>query len=818
MTPFLWLSLLFLLLATSPTFGQGPSPGAVTLRVGGAGGFKLPDKNETAPRYRADRAIVEAFEHKYPYIHLESAQGLQISGPAAESSLLMQFAGGTAPDVVYVNFRQSATYVSQGFLTPLDAYIAQDPGVLGPINPLVLKVLRDVGHGKIYSLPYSQFVQALYYRKDLFQAAGLDPNRPPASWGEFYDDCKKLTNQQKGVWGFEFENDPADTAYYWINFLWQAGGDIVTRDSHGNWHAAFDSPAGVTALLFYKHLMDDPWVGEGGKTYYGVAHHSSTFAQDRANGTVAMWFAYQSNVIANMADASQINPNIVGIAPMPRGPTGITANELNAAMWGISSQIKDPRVRDAAWKFVKFMASDEADRIRTESYVEAGLGNTVNPLSLEKHGYGDFTTKASRAWLAANQTLFANGHPEPYGDNMSQIYVLLGEPLSTIELYPNDNPRLLLAHAAKEVDTKLTGYVDPRVMARRRAAALAIFILLIVGTLAVIGIRLSPSFPERGQGVVPGTPPVGTGRKARGSGGGERVTTAVHVAAWLIMAPAVLSILVWAYYPLARGLEIAFENYRLIGASHFVGLDNFIDLFYSPTFWYGVRASTLYTVYTLLFGFALPIILALALSEIPVGRILFRTVYYLPAVTAPLVIAFLWKIFLDGSPHGLLNQILSGASGGYIAPHDWLGKPKTALLSIVAQSLWGSVGPGCIIYLAALRGIPEDIYEAADLDGAGILQKIRHITLPTLRPLIVINLVGATIAAFQISDKILVMTGGGPVYSTHTLGLEIFYNSFLYLKFGYGAAAAWVMGSLLIGFTLLQLRILRRVSFSAASA
>ena len=110
---------------------------------------------------------------------------------------------------------------------------------------------------------------------------------------------------------------------------------------------------------------------------------------------------------------------------MPRGPTGITANEINAAMWGISSQIKDPRVRDAAWEFVKFMGSDDADRIRTKAFVEAGLGNTINPLSLKKYGYEDYASAQSKSWLAANETLFAHGKPEPYAQNMNQIYVLL---------------------------------------------------------------------------------------------------------------------------------------------------------------------------------------------------------------------------------------------------------------------------------------------------------------------------------------------------------------------------------------------------------
>ena len=146
----------------------------------------------------------------------------------------------------------------------------------------------------------------------------------------------------------------------------------------------------------------------------------------------------------------------------------------------------------------------------------------------------------------------------------------------------------------------------------------------------------------------------------------------------------------------------------------------------------------------------------------------------------------------------------------------WLDNPKIALLAVILPAIWASAGPGSLIYQAALRSIPDEMYEAADLDGAGIWTKIWRVTLPTLKPLIIINLVGAVIGSFQATDNILVMTGGGPLYSTQTLGLEIWYNAFLFLKFGYATSAAWVMGALLIGFTMYQLRIMKDLRFAAA--
>ena len=783
--------------------------GPVTLRVGGAGGFKLPDKNATDPKSHADRVIVDAFERTHPEVHLESAQGLQIGGQAAESNLLLAFAGGTAPDVVYVNFRSSASYAQQGFLMPLDGYLAREPEVLSHIQPTLLPILRDAGHGHIYSVPYLAAVQALYYRKDLFQAAGLDPDRPPANWDEFYADAQALTDQPKGVWGFEFGTDSDASAYWWINFLWQAGGEVIKRNPKGQWVAAFNTPEGVLALNFYKKLVADPWKGKDGKTYHGVATHSSTLGQDRATGKVAMWFQYQSNVIANQADATQINPSVVGIAPMPKGPTGITANEANAYMWGISSQIKDPRVRDAAWQFVKFMASDEADRLRTQSYVEAGLGNTVNPVALQKYGYEDYTSPQSKVWLKTNQTLFTHGHPEPYGENMSQIYNLLGEPLGEIEQNPNADPKALLDKAARSVDAKLTGYVPPDIMRVRRAWAWTMFTLLLLGVsgyLAWLGRRLWRERRAAQAARVYSSRPSG-------------LPLGLHLLIWLFMLPAVVSIVVWRYYPLVRGLIMAFQDYHVLGASHFIGLDNFIDLAGADTFWYAVRNSFLYTAIFLVLGFFLPLAVAFGLTEVPRGQILFRTLYYLPAITAPLAITFMWKWFEDGTPAGLFNGLLlslANVFGQHPDPVKWLENPNIALLSVLLPSIWASAGPGSLIYQAALRSIPQEMYEAADLDGAGVWTKIWSVTLPTLKPLIIINLVGAVIGTFQATDNILVMTGGGPLYSTQTLGLEIWYNAFLFLKFGYATAAAWVMGALLVGFTLYQLRIMKDLRYAAA--
>ena len=244
-----------------------------------------------------------------------------------------------------------------------------------------------------------------------------------------------------------------------------------------------------------------------------------------------------------------------------------------------------------------------------------------------------------------------------------------------------------------------------------------------------------------------------------------------------------------------------------------LGLDNFIEAFTRPTFWQSVRNTLVYVTMSLGIGFVIPIILAILVTEVPRGKVVFRTIYYLPAAMSALVVMFLWRWFYEPTPEGLLNSAL-GFFG--IPAQKWLADPRLAMFCVVIPAVWGAAGPASLIYQAALKTVSDEQYEAADLDGAGILRKVWTITLPNIKALVIINFVGAFIGAFKAMQNIFVMTGGGPARATHTIGMEIFFNAYLFLNFGYATAVAWILGSLLIDFTLYQLRILKRMEFTAA--
>ena len=793
LVPLLWFCFAF------PAFCRAQSPTAasepVTIRVGGAHpSWGIPDRNATSPSDRAKRAVFDAFSRKYPGIRLERYSSLSLSGDAAESGILMAFAGGTAPDVVYVNFRMLRNYAGQGFLRPLDDLVQQNPDALARVQPAIGRELPVDGH--YYTVPSAQYVQALYYRKDLFRAAGLNPNHPPANWDEFYADAQTLTDQSRGQWGFSFEQ--GEEAYYWINFLWSAGGEVAVQKPNGPYLAAFNTPEGVSALEFYRKLISGPWRDKSGKAWKGVASRTTTRKQDISGGKVGMWFAYQSDDIANM-NQFDLNPSLIGIAPMPKGPTGKTANEVNAAMWGINSAVRDQRKLDACWTFLRFMGSEEAAHIRTRAYVENGLGQLVNPVELKKWGYTEYISPTQDAWVKSSRELFQTGKPEPNGPNMAFIYKLLNEPLDQSILYPDRPAAQILDVSVAKINTKLLNYTPPAEMARKRTIAWGIVALLGgLGTFVLTRTLLQTVRVLR--------------RQRREATPTPRLPARIHLQAWAFMAPAVASIAVWAYLPLMRGMLMAFQDYRILGHSRWIGMDNFIEAWGQETFRRGITNSFLFTAWLLGLGFLLPVVLALLLNEIGRGKVLFRVLFYLPAVTTGIVTAILFKQFFDAAPSGLANTLLAAL---HLAPQKWLQDPAQAMFAVVVPIVWAGAGPGCIIYLAALQSIPDEMYEAADLDGAGFWSKIVRITLPTLSPLIIINLVGATIGAFKIMEPVLVQTGGGPDNATYTIGLEVWYNAFMYLKFGYATAAAWMMGTVLIGLTIYQLRVLQNVRFAS---
>lgn len=760
--------------------------------------WNIPVKDVRTTRDKAARAVFEKFLELHPEIDIVKTAGITLVGQPSMDAVIMAIAGGTAPDVLYVNFRKSTSYISQNFLYPLDEYVKDYEEVLKKkVYPDVWPIIRQKGYpdGKehIYAIPYgAPYLMGLYYRKDLFKKAGLNPDRPPETWDEFYEYTRLLTKQEDGKYGWgTYPGMPA--AYTFTNFIYMAGGKIVVQDEEGKWRAVYNSQAGVEGLKFYHKLVRGKWSRDG-KEYKGVV----TQDMDKwHNGELGMKF---SSLMEDTIFLSQLNPELIGIAALPLGPNGSRGAEFNQPMFGINAGTKNKKARDAAWKYIKFMASDEADRIITKTFVEAGEGRFMNPRYLKKFGYDEILKEVSKDWVEVHEKAMRYIVPEPYGKNCDMIYYELIDPVDRAWLYEGLDYQAVLDKAVAHTNERLIGEIPIEKMDKRRRIA-GVFLIPLAGVVIFFFIRLMKVMLKNVQESTLVESKTGISRMRW------------QTLPWLFMLPALLTILVWQYYPLVRGSVMAFSDYRVMGGSSFIGIDNFVRAFWEPLFWIAMKNTFVYVFLTIVLGFFLPVILAIMLNEIPKGTLLYRTLYYLPAVSSPMVILLLWKQFYDPSPAGLMNRML-GLVG--LPPQSWLQDPKLAMVSVIIPGIWGGLGAGSIIYLAALKNVPEELYEAASLDGATFFQKVLYVTLPRIKVLLIISFVGAFIGAFHATERILLMTGGGPLYATHVIGLEIFYNAFVYLQFGYATAIAWIVGSLLIGFTVYQLNILKGVRFTTA--
>ena len=282
-------------------------------------------------------------------------------------------------------------------------------------------------------------------------------------------------------------------------------------------------------------------------------------------------------------------------------------------------------------------------------------------------------------------------------------------------------------------------------------------------------------------------------------------------AAWLFLAPALGLIGAFFAVPVVAGLLLSLTDFDIyaIGApetARFVGLRNFAEVLSNPVFWKALGN----TFYFVLVGGPLSVIASLAAALLLNARLLrakglFRTVLFAPVVTTLVAVAIVWR-YLYHPRYGLLDYAL-GAFG--IQPIDWLGDPHWAMPAIILLSVWKNFGYNMLIFIAGLQSVPDDLYEAAHLDGAGAWSRFVHITMPSLAPTFLFVGVLTMIGQFQLFSEPYVMTQGGPLKSTTSVVLLMYEEGFRWWRMGMAAAIAFVLFVIMLLGTMLQLRLQR---------
>ncbi|MEV7275004.1 carbohydrate ABC transporter permease [Streptomyces bacillaris] len=302
------------------------------------------------------------------------------------------------------------------------------------------------------------------------------------------------------------------------------------------------------------------------------------------------------------------------------------------------------------------------------------------------------------------------------------------------------------------------------------------------------------------------TPPPGDARPAgRGPHRPWRRRIADQATAYAFLAGGLLCFVLFSWYPAVRSVIIAFQKYTPGSDPQWVGTANFTRVFQDPEFAAAWRNTLTFTVLALVIGFAVPFVMALVLNELRHAKAFFRVVVYLPVMIPPVVSALLWKWFYDPGA-GLANEVLRFL---HLPTSNWTNGADTALLSLVIVATWANMGGTVLIYLAALQGIPGELYEAAELDGASLWQRIRHVTVPQTRFIILMLMLLQIIATMQVFTEPFVITGGGPENSTVTVLYLIYKYAFLYNDFGGASALSVLLLLVLSAFSALYLRLTR---------
>ncbi|HZO88628.1 MAG TPA: sugar ABC transporter permease [Chthonomonadaceae bacterium] len=279
---------------------------------------------------------------------------------------------------------------------------------------------------------------------------------------------------------------------------------------------------------------------------------------------------------------------------------------------------------------------------------------------------------------------------------------------------------------------------------------------------------------------------------------------------WLFVLPSFAHLAVFVLFPILFAFYLSLHKWDVLKHNKpFVGLANYVHLLHDPLFWNALWNSTYYAVVSVPLGMAVALAVAILVHQRLRGVAFFRTLYYLPAVSSAVALSMVWT-FIYLPEHGLISWTLNALGLHDWAQIDWLQSTVWAMPALIFMSIWTGLGPRMVLFLAGLAGIPEALYEAAAVDGAGRWAAFRHITLPMLLPTTFFILITSSISAFQVFTPIYMMTQGGPVRHTDVVGYHIYNQAWRQFHMGMASAQSYVLFLVILAVTIVQFKVVSK--------
>jgi len=702
------------------------------------------------------------------------------------TKLQTMMAAGEPPDVFYVGFERVANFASLDLLRPIDDFVAREDAAraagdaraldLAQFYPQTVAAFRfdgaRVGSGALYGIPKDFTTVGFYYNKDLFRRAGVAFPTDAWTWDDYIAAARELAKLRspdgEPITGSEFVTWPVMVRTY----LRTEGAEAIADDLVSMRVSEPATVAALERLRAWRHAESGTLTPGNSK----IATGPSLFL----GGKVGMAGPFGRWVVPSYRN---IKPPAEGgfewdFAPLPRG--GAEANCVLTVSWSMARSTRHP---EESWKLIKWLTNRESQA------ANARLGLAIPTLRAVAEG-PDFLVSSLPP---ANNQGYLDAIPEasviawPADPTFEQI---LG---STMEqaLKTGD---LTVPQAVAAFDEKWSthagfvpgGLAPPPVKWMGFAAAgLAVAGLLAAG-FAWLLLRA----------------PAGANARSE-----ER-------AGFLFASPWVIGFLVFMAFPILLSLVLSMTNWKGIGplsGADWVGADNYAQLVLRDgRFHTAFKVTLYYAALAVPGGQLLALLAAVVMTQKVRGIAFFRAAWYLPSVLAGVGVSILWRWIFD-SNGGLLNRTLELAG---IAGPEWFGKDAAAFgaPAFALMSFW-LVGGSMMVYLAGLQQIPRDLYEAAEIDGAGPVRRFLRVTLPMLSPVILFNLIMAVIGSFQVFTQAFVMTGGEPGDLTRFYVLYLFNKAFELYDMGYASAMAWILLVIVLALTAVILRTSARVVY-----
>jgi multiple sugar transport system permease protein len=753
------------------------------------------------------REEIGRFEKAHPGIHVK----FETVTTNYQEKLLAQVAAHVAPDVAMMDPANFQRFASRGALLELNPLFRYTPGF--DLSEYY-KNLVDAHSlkGKLYVLPRDIAPCAIvYYNKKLFREAGIP--YPDGTWTYDFKERPELKDKdflwvmhrltmQKGKelperWGYA-----PGWKDLWKEMTFLQMGARVVDNYESPTKLLFDDPRIIRATQFTADLsLKQRWMPSDTEiTNVLQSNTRQMFTQQK----VAM---LQSGIWEVPELRKELKPGTPGyfdwdiaIAPVLAG--GKRAYPTGGSGYCILKETLHPR---EAWLLTQWMAGEPG----MMAMARAGIAQPgIRKLALREPWIPGPHTPAEQQ-VPHNRIITDQAAPyvvfSPTSVYWSEVSGIAGQ--KNEQVYRGE----MTAEAAlKETNARAQARLDTLI----REQNLPLYNWRwgsLVGLVLIGALGTWIYAPERGK---------------RRSLRQKRD----NLAGYLFVLPCLLGMLIFTAGPMVLSLLMSFSEWDIVRPAHWRGLGNYVEAAtIDPTFWKALQVTFVYTLVAVPLGVMGSLGLAMLLNTKVKGMPLWRTCYYIPSLASAVASALIWKkVFqVDG---GILNSIIYGADGkgnflglaSLLAPLadssgriNWLGSEKTALASLIIMSLWG-IGGGMVILLAGLQNVPQYLYEAATLDGAGPLKRFRNVTLPMVSPTLFFALVTGFIGSFQVFNSALLMTDGGPNMSTTFFMLHLYKQAFLSLRMGYASALAWVLFFVILIFTVLQLRMSRWVYYEGA--